>query len=69
MAVLFSPSRCASAAVACSASSGVAPSTTTAITATRCGNVFAKSISRCRHGMSGEISVAVLVSIAMFRAA
>ncbi len=62
-------SRCAKAAVACSARSGVAPSMTTAIIATRCGKFLAKSISRCRHERSGEISFAVSVSIAMCRTA
>jgi hypothetical protein len=56
IAAVLPARRVASAVVACSANSGVAPSTTTAITATRCGKVRAKSIYGAgAHGRSGEI--------------
>ena len=51
--------------VASSASSGVAPSTTTAIRSARCGKAASKTRSRLRQARSSPISLALSVSIAM----
>ena len=51
-------------ALASSASSGVAPSTTIAIRSLRCGNASANAISRWRHGTSLAISFDASVLIA-----